>query len=303
MIAAEDHLVTRKNAAGVLSWKLIAFYIGIPLSIAVYGAINNWEIQQTIGYGGTLAFYLSHSFVPWWITSISTYGSMHLLKRWQPAPIMLMVIGALLGCLLTIPYTNWITQAFEQFWPTQSFDGFTTHVFSTDFFIFYARVVAIWIAVNLIFDRYVGLPRYRYQLPEQPPSESHDSLAASSPGIIQQPAFLARLPEATTIDQVLAISAEQHYIRVYTKTKDHMILYRFSDAVREIDGKLGMQVHRSWWISRTAINSIRQSAKKFFVHLDNEIDVPVSTPYQGMLKEFARSAQIPIRPAPLKDAS
>jgi hypothetical protein len=308
MVTAQSKLVRNTPDTGMLNWKVIAFYVGIPLCIGLYGAINNWEIQQSIGYSGTLIFYLSHSLVPWWITSLCTFGLMQLLQRWKPRPIALMIGGAFAGCLVTTPYTNWITHGFESTWPMQAFAGVLTHTFSAEFFIFYLRVVAIWIAVNLIFDRYIGLPRYRYEHENslaaiQPATRIiSSSNSAADPSLIRsvQPAFLARLPEAITIDQVLAVSAEQHYIRVFTAAKEHMILYRFSDAIREMDADLGMQVHRSWWIARSAIATMTQGTKKFHVQLSNGESVPVSTPYQGMLKELARKVSIPIRPAAAK---
>lgn len=278
-----------------VSWKLVTFYLGVPLAIALYGSINNWEVQQSIGYTGTLAFYLAHSFVPWWITCLSTYSLLLLLRKWRPPALLLICIGALLGCLLTIPYTNWITRVFESSWPTQSFDGFTTNALSTDFLIFFLRVVVIWIGVNFIFDRFVGLPRYRYAPDGNPLRRFPQTGAIDTPQNL--PAFLARLPDTVTMQEVIAISAEQHYIRVHTDNREHMILYRFSDAINELGSGSGMQVHRSWWVAKAAIASVHSGAKKFYLQLDNGTKVPVSTPYQGMLRQFARAENIPVKPA------
>jgi DNA-binding LytR/AlgR family response regulator len=74
-----------------------------------------------------------------------------------------------------------------------------------------------------------------------------------------------------------------------------MILYRFSDAVRELDESLGQQVHRSYWVNTGAIESMHAKAKDFQIRMSNSTDIPVSTPYQGMIRELARSARIPLR--------
>jgi hypothetical protein len=36
-------------------------------------------------------------------------------------------------------------------------------------------------------------------------------------------------------------------------------------------------------------------AKDFHIRIINGTDIPVSTPYQGMIRELARSARIPLR--------
>jgi hypothetical protein len=285
------------------NWRLIAFYIGVPLFVAIYGALNNWEIQQVAGYAVAIGFYLSHSFIPWWITSLCNTGLMWLLARWKPAPIIIMIPGSILGCFLVLPYTHWITGIFERAWPTTTtaLGGIPGHAWGGDFIEYLIRATIIWVAVNFAFDRFVGLPRYRYVIPRgyentgltQGPTET-------TPADDNQPAFLSRLPVHISVGEILAIKAEQHYIRVLTHDREYMVLYRFSDAVSQLDIDLGLQVHRSWWIARNAIQSMQQSAKKFLVILSNGEEVPVSTPYQGLLKEMAKFSGIPVKPQPQK---
>ncbi len=87
-------------------WRLLSFYLGVPTFVGVYGALNNWEIQQTAGYGGSLLFYLSHSFLPYWITCLSTSFLMWVMDRIKPPPLFIIIPGSLVGCVLTLPYTN-----------------------------------------------------------------------------------------------------------------------------------------------------------------------------------------------------
>ncbi len=289
-----------------INWRLIAFYIGAPCFFAIYGALHNWGIQQIAGYWVAIAFYLSHSFIPWWITCLCNSALMWLMKRWKPAPIFIMVPGSLLGGIFTLPYTQWITELFEANWPTttSTFSGIPAHPWSGDFLEYILRATVIWVGVNFIFDRFIGLPRYRYEIPRGYESTNGYSrpMTASESGT-KQPAFIARLPVYIEVSEILAIKAEQHYIRVLTHEREYMVLYRFSDAVSQLDGDQGLQVHRSWWIARNAIQSMQQSAKKFIVVLSNGAEVPVSTPYQGLLKELARISGIPIKPQPQKALS
>jgi DNA-binding LytR/AlgR family response regulator len=95
---------------------------------------------------------------------------------------------------------------------------------------------------------------------------------------------------------VLAIKAEQHYIRVFAGDKSYMTLYRFSDALAEMADMPGLQVHRSYWVRPEFIEKIRRGSGKMTVHLRSGMEVPVSGPYKVLVKQMARQAQIPILP-------
>jgi DNA-binding LytR/AlgR family response regulator len=159
----------------------------------------------------------------------------------------------------------------------------------------------VWFGVNFIFDRFLGLPRYRYTIPrgydyqEKRANLAGDEVSALN-GNIQSPGFLARIPQRISLDELLAIKAEQHYLRVFTPDREHMVLYRFGDAVNELDNDLGIQVHRSYWVNKNAIDCIKPKAKKFLLRLKGGIDIPVSIPYHNAVKELARSIGVPSRP-------
>ena len=69
-----------------------------------------------------------------------------------------------------------------------------------------------------------------------------------------QPAkFLDRLPPKLRGAEVWAVEAEDHYLRLHTSKGQDLILMRLSDALDELEGIEGAQVHRSWWVARDAI--------------------------------------------------
>lgn len=77
---------------------------------------------------------------------------------------------------------------------------------------------------------------------------------------------------------VIALSAEDHYLRVYTERGDTLIHYRFSDAVRAL-GVAGVQVHRSWWVAKHAVERIEREASRYVLVLIGGVRVPVSRTY------------------------
>jgi len=283
------------------NWRLLAFYLGVPLIVALYGGFNNWQLLEQAGYGPGLVFYAAHGLLPWWTTCALTSLAMVTLARFKPSPYILMAIGSVAAGFVTLPYTNWLTEYWESRWSIEQLHDQIAPVFSTEFWRYLGSATLMWFVVNFIFDRFLGLPRYRYVIPrgydfhERKPADEQPDDTATERAAGNLPGFLERMPVRLTVDQVLAIKAEQHYIRVYAPEREYMVLYRFSDAVRELDADVGLQVHRSYWVNKAAIEFIRRGAKKFSVRLGNGTDIPVSTPYHGLVKEMARASGLPIR--------
>jgi DNA-binding LytR/AlgR family response regulator len=96
---------------------------------------------------------------------------------------------------------------------------------------------------------------------------------------------------------VLAIKAEQHYVKVHTATRAFMTLYRFSDAIAEMDPAAGSQVHRSWWVRTDAIRRVRRDGRKYLLELANGLVVPISSSNRGVVADLARRAGIPMPPS------
>jgi hypothetical protein len=282
-----------------LSWRHLAYFLGVPLTIAVYAGLNNWEMQNIAGFRASIVFYLAHSVLPWCITCLVTTLLMKLLERWKPPWLLLLLLGHTLGCFIVLPYSNWLTALYAERWPELAM---AVH-FSPDdvggFGLYWLRAGLIWIGVNYLFDQFLGLPLYRYAVPRGYDSAAPGSLASTSAGadewLGRAPGFIERLPARLGPSEVLAIKAEQHYIRVYSPQKEYMVLYRFSDAIRELDESLGHQVHRSYWVNTGAIDHVHAKAKDFHVRIKSGAEIPVSTPYQGMVRELTRSARLATR--------
>lgn len=74
---------------------------------------------------------------------------------------------------------------------------------------------------------------------------------------------------------IVALRAEDHYLRVYTGSGEALIHYRFSDAVREL-GDAGVQVHRSWWVARDAVERVERTGDRQALILRGGVTAPVS---------------------------
>lgn len=114
---------------------------------------------------------------------------------------------------------------------------------------------------------------------DRTPPQTHAAVAGAAP-----PRFLDRLPSRLRGAALRAVEAEDHYLRLHTSKGQDLILMRLSDAVAELEGIEGLQVHRSWWVARDAIVDARRGDGRATLTLKDGAQVPVSRTYAGELR-------------------
>lgn len=97
--------------------------------------------------------------------------------------------------------------------------------------------------------------------------------------------FLERLPPRLRGADIWAVEAEDHYLRLHTSKGQELILMRLADAVEELAGLEGAQVHRSWWVAREAVSDVRRGDGRATLTLVDGAQVPVSRTYARLLRE------------------
>lgn len=95
--------------------------------------------------------------------------------------------------------------------------------------------------------------------------------------------FFNRLP-ARLGHNLVCLEMQDHYVCAHTLSGSEMILMRLRDAVAELDGIEGMQVHRSWWVARDQVRAIRREGRAIKLELANGLLAPVSRNRQDTLK-------------------
>lgn len=97
--------------------------------------------------------------------------------------------------------------------------------------------------------------------------------------------FLDRIPVKLGRD-LLAVEAEDHYLRVHTSLGSDLLLMRMGDAEKELDMMNGRRVHRSWWVARGAVASAKRHGQGLRLSLVNGCEVPVSRSRVGDLRRL-----------------
>ena len=105
----------------------------------------------------------------------------------------------------------------------------------------------------------------------------------SPPALVEQPAaapeyppeFVSKLPAALRQD-ILALEAEDHYVRVHTLHGSALVLIRLADAAALIDSRLGLRVHRSWWVAKDGVRALERTSGRAIARLVDGTAVPIS---------------------------
>ena len=98
------------------------------------------------------------------------------------------------------------------------------------------------------------------------------------------PALLNRLP----LDKrapLVALSVEDHYVRIITAKGEEMVLMRLADAIRETEGANGLQVHRSHWVALDHVVAVRRKGDGALLKMSYGPEIPVSRTNLPKLRE------------------
>lgn len=133
-------------------------------------------------------------------------------------------------------------------------------------------VVPVHLVRGFAFTRQMTAPPAAATPPDGPPVAEVMATGVSS------------LPVAPG-DRLLALSAEDHYLRVYTERGSTLILRRLADAIADLPADAGLQVHRSHWVARTAVQRVDRNGARLVLVLTNGLRIPVSRTYRLAVQE------------------
>jgi len=117
-----------------------------------------------------------------------------------------------------------------------------------------------------------------------PPVEAASARVPALDPIPAQPKLINRIPPSLGSD-IIALEMEDHYVRVHTALGSELVLMRLRDAITELDGINGRQVHRSWWVARGAVEAVEREGRNIRLKLARDIEAPVSRAQVSELKQ------------------
>lgn len=97
--------------------------------------------------------------------------------------------------------------------------------------------------------------------------------AAAAPGVTGS-ALHMRLDPG--FPPILALNSEDHYVRVIAEGRSALVLMTLAEAAALMPEGAGAQVHRSWWVARSAVTGQHRSARDLLLTLSGGLSAPVS---------------------------
>ena len=228
---------------------------------AVLGRIGPFDTFSELPAASRYAYWIGLTLLLWLQTAIA----MHLLRdaaghwRWP----LRTVVAALLGALPT---------AFEVAW-AENLLRVTRDLGVIDVAMIYGDVALIAVALALPLELIDG---HRLIV-------GHRAVSAPSVNLINVDEvnvddLIAALPPERR-GALLALEAEDHYLRVHTDRGNALIHKRFSDALTDVAAIGGLRVHRSWWVAKAAVERAERDGDRLTLHLRGGLVVPVSRTY------------------------
>jgi LytTr DNA-binding domain len=266
------------------------FYLGVPIFIAfAFTWISAGQMAQHLPRDIALLYWLGLFMPKWLAMDLATRLVSRAGRRWSPAPWLCALTGAVIGCIaykpLAVAYLDMFLGAFGSYMPAEfafvgvepiwpgSLDAVGTMIIQN------GVSIGLWTFAVVAYVRVWGVPAYLRPAPAAV-AGVHPWIQPAQPRL---PVFMQRtrgLAEA----RLLAIQAEDHYIRVITDSGDDLVLYRFSDALEELAQRLGYRVHRSYWIAKDAVSAVECENKNYIAILANGLRVPISRSNIGLLR-------------------
>lgn len=185
----------------------------------------------------------------------------------QRADLSIWLAALPAGAMATVPVTLLATVLGPVVWPGD---------FPAHFGVIYSQMLMI----NLPFTMAV-LVLMKLFAPAAPQAAA---IAMSGPAAPARPRLLDRLPPRMGAD-ILALQAEDHYVRVHTPNGSTLLLMRLADAIAELDGLDGLRVHRSWWVAKGAVAGSTRTGRRVDLRLTNGVDAPVTRENVPLLRQ------------------
>ncbi len=79
-----------------------------------------------------------------------------------------------------------------------------------------------------------------------------------------------------SLDELICLRMEDHYVRAYYDGGSHLMLMRLRDAVGQLGAVDGALVNRSWWVPKWAIKRVFGTRRSRRIELVNGLIIPVA---------------------------
>ncbi len=232
---------SRAWAIDLAAWTVVGAILG---AVGPFGSFFNDTLPIRIGYWTTLCL-VSGVVIGASVRLVWPLARQRRVPAWVWVPVVAMVITGPLGLFARVMATG--------LWP-----GIREAVRPDEWYGQTLLIESIFLAI------YVAAHARRTSL-ESPKATTGTAEAR----------ILDRLP-ARLGRNLLCLQMEDHYVRLHTPEGSFLVLTPLRTAIAQVEGIEGMQVHRSWWVARQAVQGVVQDGRNLRLKLANGLEAPVA---------------------------
>lgn len=246
----------------ILVMVALGLLIGLLGPFGTFGAppaqrMVSWVIWLLIGY----ALFRPINIVAGWLCEAT--GLPHVVGK----SIALVVASVPLTLVVTMMVTG---------------IGFVDALRWPGFWTMYLYICVIAVVASIVMNALFGR---RAETPTMPPPLISDRLSGQPPPSVEPVEPVApALPLPPGFGPVYALKGEDHYVRVIGEAREELILMRMRDAIDRLDHADGLRVHRSWWVAKKAVASVRRDGRTAVITLTSGHEVAVARDMMPQLR-------------------
>ncbi len=277
-------------------------FIALPLGVGLVMGINRVAFAQQLSVAQAILFWVGMSFLVWTALYVSNALLLRICRGRNVPLTLISAVAATAASFPMKPVVYWYADMAARLANNGSRPrdvpsfGWSISYFEAHFTA-WSGVIALWIISNLLFRRMfspapsaptnlsVDEPAMRPGAMVPPTLDEPDRTSLSSAAL----AFRKRLGDLER-EEILALSSEDHFVRVHLPGREALIYGRLSDAIDAMGGIAGLRVHRSHWVSRAAISELRSNGGVVEVQLISGACFPVSRSYRETLRRSGLAA-------------
>ena len=185
----------------------------------------------------------------------------------RPTGWLAVFLAGGLGSLLFVP----VASSFERLF-FESAEAFTLR---DEIREVVPQVLSFWLLLNLPFLLRISIPEQESLAVEPKASDPSAAEPMAQEDESTSTSLLESLPAALG-RHVVAISSELHYLRIYTRQGNALLLGSLSNAIQQEDLPAGVQIHRSHWVVTGEVLALQRRGSALVCQLSTGLELPVS---------------------------
>ncbi|MCP4002512.1 MAG: LytTR family transcriptional regulator [Gammaproteobacteria bacterium] len=266
----------------------LLFFLGIPVAVAFIFSLVETKLTNGMPYLDNLLCINILMLTAWLPVCLSTYIIKFSFRDWRPPLIAVCLLGLFTALMPTAFLFQKLGNLYAQIYPIYAInraDDISPN-WGLDYLLHFIRysipILPTFLAGVYGYRAVMGIDWFGYESPHQYIANKNTTMMQpDEQKTIQATANLIAGSKLADNAKILAIRADQHYIKIWSDQGTDLVRLRFQDLTQALKDCNGIQVHRSWWVNLDQVNAYKQDGRKLEVIMNDNLIIPVSLSYKN----------------------